>query len=89
MKCDSWASFLARTFTSPSLGRKPKVRIATLDEYDFDIVHKASRVNQNANGLNQNPSSNEEDITCVRWHGEVDLEVVLGWYTSTYLCILL
>jgi hypothetical protein len=26
MKCDSWASLLARTFTSLYLGREPKVR---------------------------------------------------------------
>jgi hypothetical protein len=30
MKCDSQASFLARTLTSPYLGREPKVRVATL-----------------------------------------------------------
>jgi hypothetical protein len=28
MKCDSRASFLARTFASPCLGHKPKVRVA-------------------------------------------------------------
>jgi len=30
MKCDSWASFLACTFTSPCLGHKPKAKVATL-----------------------------------------------------------
>jgi len=29
MRCDSWVSFLARTFASPCLGRKPKARVAT------------------------------------------------------------
>jgi hypothetical protein len=29
MKCDSRASFLARTFASPYLGRKPKARVTT------------------------------------------------------------
>jgi len=29
MKCDSQASLLARTFASPCLGHKPKVRVAT------------------------------------------------------------
>jgi hypothetical protein len=29
MKCDSWASLSARTFTSPCLGRAPKARVAT------------------------------------------------------------
>jgi hypothetical protein len=31
MKCDFQASFLTRTFASPYLGRKPKVRVATCD----------------------------------------------------------
>jgi hypothetical protein len=55
----------------------------------FDIVHNIGRVNQDANGLNQNPSSNEEDIIGARWHGEVDLEVVLGWHVFAYMCTLL
>jgi hypothetical protein len=29
MKCDSRASLLARTFTSPCLGHEPKARVAT------------------------------------------------------------
>jgi hypothetical protein len=29
MKCDSWASLLARTFTSLCLGREPKAKVAT------------------------------------------------------------
>jgi hypothetical protein len=46
-----------------------------LHEYDFDIVHKVGRVNWDVDGLSWNPSSNE-DITSVRWHGEVDLKVI-------------
>jgi hypothetical protein len=34
-----------------------------LQEYDFDIIHKPNRVNQNADGLSWNPSSNKEDTT--------------------------
>jgi hypothetical protein len=30
MKCDSWVSLLARTFTSPCLGHEPKARVATI-----------------------------------------------------------
>ncbi len=60
-----------------------------LQEYNFDIVHKPSRVNENANGLSQNPSSNEEDTTWARWHGEVDLKAIPTWRAFTYLCILL
>jgi hypothetical protein len=29
MKRDSWASFLARTFASPCLGREPKAKVVT------------------------------------------------------------
>jgi hypothetical protein len=29
-----------------------------LQKYNFDIVDKASRINQNVDGLNWNPSSN-------------------------------
>jgi hypothetical protein len=46
-------------------------------------------VNQDVDGLSQNPSFNEEDTTCVRWHGKVDLEAILGWHALAYLCILL
>jgi hypothetical protein len=33
-----------------------------LQKYDFHIVHRINRVNWDANRLNWNPSSNEEDI---------------------------
>jgi hypothetical protein len=71
MKCDSWASFLAYTFASPCLGRKPKAKVMTkwvltLKDYGFDIVHKVNKVNQNADCLSQNPSSNEENIINVQ-----------------------
>ncbi len=60
-----------------------------LPKYDFNVVHKASRVNRDAHGLNRNPSSSEEDTIDTMWHGEVDLEVVLRRYASAYLCTLL
>jgi hypothetical protein len=37
-----------------------------LQEYDFDIIHRLSKVNRNADELKQNPSSNEEDTTGAR-----------------------
>jgi hypothetical protein len=37
MKCDFRASFLARTFANPYLGRKPKARVAT--KMLFVLVH--------------------------------------------------
>jgi len=60
-----------------------------LHEYDFNIVHKSGKVNWDVNGLSWNPSSNEKDTIGARWHGEVDLEVVLGWHVFTYMCTLL
>ncbi len=52
------------------------------------IVHRVSKVNQHVDGLNQNPSTNE-DITRARWHGDIDLEAILIWHAFTYLCIVL
>jgi len=48
-----------------------------------------SRVNQDANGLNRNPSSNEENTTRACWRGDVNLETVPRWHAFAYLCILL
>jgi hypothetical protein len=56
---------------------------------NYDIIHMPCMVNQDANGLNQNPSSNKEDTVKARWHGDVDLEVVPRWHASTYYCTLL
>jgi hypothetical protein len=47
-----------------------------LQKYNFDIIHKVGRVNWDVGGLNQNPSSNEKGNIRVRWHGDVDLEIV-------------
>ncbi len=60
-----------------------------LQEYDFDILHKAGRVNQNVDGLNWNQNSYEHDTIGAKWHGEVDLEVMPGWHASTCMCTLL
>jgi hypothetical protein len=60
-----------------------------LHECDFDIVHQVGRVNQDVDGLNQTLSSNEENTIGAQWNGEVDLEVVLRWHASAYLCALL
>jgi hypothetical protein len=37
MKCDSWASLLARTFTSPCFGHKPKAKVVTKKIYLTNI----------------------------------------------------
>jgi hypothetical protein len=40
MKCDSQASLLARTFASPSLGHKPKVKVTTKVKMVDDLAFK-------------------------------------------------
>jgi hypothetical protein len=60
-----------------------------LHEYDFDIIHRPNGVDRNADGLSQNPSSNEEDTIGALWHGDVDLEVIPKWHAFVYLCTLL
>ncbi len=39
MRCDFWASLLARTFTSPCFGRKPKARVATTFLYKISMLY--------------------------------------------------
>jgi hypothetical protein len=43
-----------------------------LQEYDFQVVHCASLVTQDAYGLNQNPCTSQHDGIGVRWHGEIN-----------------
>jgi hypothetical protein len=59
-----------------------------LHEYDFQVVHRPRVANLDANGLSQNPCTSQEDDTGVRWHSEVDEEMVLGWHASAFLCLL-
>ncbi|CAM6082514.1 unnamed protein product [Calypogeia fissa] len=59
-----------------------------LQEYEFTVVHRAGRLNQDADGLSRNPCTSEQDITGVRWHGDEDQEVVPGWHALAYLCLL-
>ena len=56
-----------------------------LQEYDFEVVHKAGLQNLDADGLSRNPSLLQEDLTGARWHGTSDQEAVPGWHASTYL----
>jgi len=55
-----------------------------LQEYDFQVVHKAGLQNLDADGLSRNPSLVEEDLTGARWHGTSDQEAVPGWHASSY-----
>ena len=56
-----------------------------LQEYDFEVVHKAWTKNLDADGLSRNPSPLQEDLTGARWHGTSDQEAILEWHASTYL----
>jgi hypothetical protein len=60
-----------------------------LQEYDFDIIHMASKVNWNVDGLSRNPNLNQEDTIGAHWHGDVDLETIPRWHAYAYLCTLL
>jgi hypothetical protein len=59
-----------------------------LHEYDFQVVHKPGVTNLEADGLNWNPCTSQEDNTRTRWHGKVDEETVPGWHASEFLCLL-
>jgi hypothetical protein len=43
-----------------------------LQEYDFQVVHHASLVTQDVNGLNQNPCTSQHNSIGVRWIGETN-----------------
>ena len=55
-----------------------------LQEYDFEIVHKAGVQNMDADGLSRNPDPLQDDMTGARWHDISDQEVVSGWHVSSY-----
>ena len=58
-----------------------------LQEYDFEVVHRAGITNLDANGLSRNPSPSDEDFTRARWHGNYDREPVPGWHAVAYLTL--
>ncbi len=51
-------------------------------------MHKPRVTNLDADGLNQNPCTSQEDNIGARWHDEVDEEMVPSWHASTFLCLL-
>ena len=56
-----------------------------LQEYDFEVVHRAGIANLDADGLSRNPSPSDEDLTRAMWHGDCDREAVSSWHAATYL----
>ncbi|CAN5961803.1 unnamed protein product [Sphagnum jensenii] len=59
-----------------------------LQKYGFQVVHRPRVANLDADGLSQNPCTNQEDNTGARWHGKVDEEMVPSWHASALLCLL-
>src|SRR5438270_12233071 len=59
-----------------------------LQEYDFEVVHRAGITNLDADGLSRNPSPLEEDLIGAKWHGDCDREAVLGWHAVAYLTLM-
>ena len=70
---------------SDKLMRKLARRALLLQEYDFEVVHKARTKTLDADGLSRNASPLQEDLTEARWHNTLDQEAMPGWHTSAYL----
>ncbi len=51
-------------------------------------MHRPRVANLDVDGLGRNPCTSQEDDIGVRWHGEVDEEMVLGWHASAFFCLL-
>jgi hypothetical protein len=73
---------------SNKLTRKLAWWVLILQKYDFQVKHKPGVTNPDANGLSWNPCTSQEDNIGVRWHDEVNEEMVPGWHASAFLCLL-
>ena len=58
-----------------------------LQEYGFEVVHRAGIINLDADGFSCNPSPSDGDLTEARWHGDCDGEAVQGWHAVAYLTL--
>ena len=58
-----------------------------LQEYDFEVVHRAGITNLDEDGLSRNPSPSDEKLTWAKWHGDCDREAVPGWHAAAYLTL--
>jgi hypothetical protein len=52
------------------------------------VVHRPGVANLDTDGLSRNPCTSQEDDIGVRWHGEVNEEMVPGQHASAFLCLL-
>jgi hypothetical protein len=72
MRCNSWASFLARTLASPGLGCDPKVRVAIVA-----IVAKSTTKDFNFKQAPIKASSVRGCISLLAQNGLLELETVI------------
>lgn len=59
-----------------------------LQEYDFEVVHRAGTSNLDADGLLRNPSPSEGNLIRARRHKNYDREVVQSWHALIYLTLM-
>ena len=72
---------------SDKLTSKLAIWALLLQEYDFEVVHRAGITNMDADRRSRNPSPSDEDLTGAKWHGDCDREAVPGWHTAVYLTL--
>ena len=56
-----------------------------MEEYNFEVVHKARLKILDADSLSRNPSPLQEDLADARWHDTSNQEGVSNWHASAYL----
>lgn len=59
-----------------------------LMEYNFKVVHRASLVNMDVDGLSRNPISNQVDAMGVRWHIDKGEDLLPCWHCFAFLYLL-
>ena len=70
---------------SDKLSGKRARCVLLLQEYDFEVVHRAGNTNLDVDGLSHNPSLSDKDLAGARWHGNYDREAVPCWHATAYL----
>ena len=61
--------------------------VLLLQEYDFEMIHRAGVTNLDADGFSHNPNPLDEDLTGARWHGNCNQDAVLVWHVVVYLIL--
>ena len=58
-----------------------------LQEYDYEVVHYVGIIKLDADGLLNNPSPSDKDLTGASWYGDYDREVAPDWHAVAYLTL--